>query len=89
MITATFLVAMVRGPEAASPLEARVWILFGAAAIPSVPLWQWLGLRIGVMRAFAAAAILEAAGVAASVAVPVAAPAPMPRRCSSGAPSWA
>jgi predicted MFS family arabinose efflux permease len=67
VITATFLVTIVRQSPAIAPLEPWVWMLFGVAAVPSVPLWQWLGHRIGLTRAFAAACIVEAAGVAASV----------------------
>lgn len=65
VITATFLVAMVRQTDAVRPLEPFVWVVFGAAAVPSMPLWQWLGRRIGVMAAFAVAAVVEAVGVAA------------------------
>jgi predicted MFS family arabinose efflux permease len=67
VVTATFLVAIVRQSPAIRPLEPWIWLLFGLAAIPSVPLWQWLGNRIGLTRAYAAACIVEAAGVAASV----------------------
>jgi predicted MFS family arabinose efflux permease len=67
IITATFLVTIVRQSPAIAPLEPWIWMLFGIAAIPSVPLWQWLGHRIGLTRAFAVACVIEAAGVAASV----------------------
>lgn len=67
IITATFLVTIVRQTPAIAPLEPWIWMLFGIAAIPSVPLWQWLGRRIGLTRAYAAACLVEAAGVAASV----------------------
>jgi predicted MFS family arabinose efflux permease len=67
VITATFLVAMVRQCPGIQPLEPWIWMLFGIAAVPSVPLWQWLGNRIGLMRAYAAACVIEAIGVAASV----------------------
>jgi predicted MFS family arabinose efflux permease len=67
VITATFLVAIVRGSEQVRPLEPAVWIVFGVAAVPSVALWMWAGRGIGIARAFALACILESAGVAASV----------------------
>ncbi len=70
VITATFLVAIVRGAPALRPLEPVIWIALGLAAIPSVSLWSWLGRRIGIFAAFAAAALVEAVGVAASVLVP-------------------
>jgi MFS family permease len=67
VITATFLVTIVRQSPGIRPLEPWIWMLFGLAAIPSVPLWQWLGDRIGLTRAYALACAVEAIGVAASV----------------------
>lgn len=67
VITATFLVAIVRGSPAASPYEPVFWLVLGLAAVPSVGLWLSAGRRIGVTRAFAIACLVEAAGVAASV----------------------
>lgn len=70
IITATFLVALVRQNPGIRPLEPVIWIVFGLAAAPSVALWNWLAKRQGIPRAFALAALVEAAGVAASVAWP-------------------
>jgi MFS family permease len=67
IITATFLVAIVRLTNEVRVLEPWVWTMFGVAAIPSVTIWNWLGQRIGILNAFAAACVLEAVGVAASV----------------------
>lgn len=67
VITATFLVTIVRRSPEIRPLEPWVWMLFGLAAIPSVPLWQRLGEIAGPMRAFAVACVIEAAGVVVSV----------------------
>jgi len=67
VITATFLVAIVRLTSEVRVLEPWVWTVFGLAAIPSVTVWGWLGRRIGILNAFAAACALEAVGVAASV----------------------
>ena len=67
VITATFLVAIVRQTPEIRPLEPWIWMLFGFAAVPSVPMWQRLGLRMGLTKAFAVACLIEAAGVAASV----------------------
>jgi predicted MFS family arabinose efflux permease len=67
VITATFLVAIVRLTNEVRVLEPWVWTLFGLAAIPSVTVWSWLGKRIGVLNAFAAACAVEAVGVAISV----------------------
>jgi predicted MFS family arabinose efflux permease len=67
VITATFLVAIVRLTEEVRVLEPWIWTLFGLAAIPSVTVWSWLGKRIGILNAFAAACAVEAIGVATSV----------------------
>ena len=66
IITATFIVAQVRGTTAIAPLEPYIWMLFGLAAAPSVALWTWLAARWGILKTFAVAAIVEAVGVAAS-----------------------
>lgn len=73
VITATFLVAIVRGAPTLRPLEPVIWIALGLAAIPSVSLWSWVGRRIGIFAAYAVACLVEALGVAASVLVPNAA----------------
>lgn len=67
VITATFLVAIVRGAETIRPLEPLIWVVVGIAAAPSVALWTWVARRIDIARAFALACVLEAVGVAASV----------------------
>jgi predicted MFS family arabinose efflux permease len=67
VITATFLVTIVRGAYDVRVLEPWVWVLFGLAAIPSVAVWTRLGQRIGIMNAYGIACIIEAVGVAASV----------------------
>ena len=70
VITATFLVAIVRATPAIRPLEPAIWVLTGLAAAPSVVLWTAIGRRFGVATAFAAAALTEAVGVLASVTWP-------------------
>jgi len=67
VITATFLVTIVRLSDEVRALEPWVWVLFGLAAIPSVSFWGWLAARIGITNAFATACVIEAIGVAASV----------------------
>ena len=66
IITATFIVDMVRGTSALRPLEPYIWVLFGLSAAPSVALWGALARRWGVLTTFAVASIVEAIGVAAS-----------------------
>jgi predicted MFS family arabinose efflux permease len=66
IITATFIVQMVRGTPAIAGLEPYIFILFGLSAAPSVALWTRLGSKMGILRTFAIAALVEAAGVAAS-----------------------
>jgi predicted MFS family arabinose efflux permease len=70
VITATFIVAIVKTYPAAAAVRPYVWMLVGAAAIPSVALWTVVGRRIGVRRAFALACVAEAFGVAISVIRP-------------------
>lgn len=67
VITATFLVAIVRATTGLRPLEPVIWVVFGLAAAPSVLLWSRIARRIGLGRAFALAAVVEALGVLASV----------------------
>jgi len=66
IITATFIVAMVRGSREIAALEPYIWVMFGLSAVPSVALWTDLGGRWGIRRAYAVAAFVEAAGVAVS-----------------------
>jgi len=66
VITATFIVDMVRGTAVLAHLEPYVWVLFGLSAVPSVAVWTELGRRWGVLRLFAVACLVEAVGVAAS-----------------------
>jgi predicted MFS family arabinose efflux permease len=67
IITATFLVAIVRGSDQVRAFEPLVWLVVGLTAAPSVALWTSVGGKIGIARAFALACGIEAVGVAASV----------------------
>jgi predicted MFS family arabinose efflux permease len=68
IITATFLVAIVREGVHGRAFEPVVWLVFGLSAAPSVAVWTLIARRIGIARAFAAACAAEAIGVGASVA---------------------
>ena len=68
VVTATFVSDMTRMDPILRPAEHLVWLLVGLTAVPSVALWTWAGQRWGAGRSFAAACLLEAAGVALSVA---------------------
>ncbi len=70
VITATFLVAIVRATPAVRALEPVIWVIVGLAAAPSVMLWSRLARRVGIPTAYAVAAVAEAVGVLASVALP-------------------
>ena len=64
VITATFLVAIVRSEAVA--LEPVVWLIVGLSAAPSVAVWARVGRRIGTVQAFALACVVEAIGVGSS-----------------------
>lgn len=64
VILATFLVAILRENASGRDAETLLWLLVGVGAAPSVALWSWAGRRWGVLRAFQAAMLIEAAGVA-------------------------
>jgi predicted MFS family arabinose efflux permease len=70
VITATFLVAMVRSLTSVRALEPVIWVAFGLAAAPSVALWTWVAGWLGGRLTFALACAAEAVGVLASVAWP-------------------
>ncbi|TAJ96248.1 MAG: YbfB/YjiJ family MFS transporter [Reyranella sp.] len=66
VITATFIVDMVRGSPTLAHLEPYIWVLFGLSAVPSVAVWTGLGRRWGVLPIYAVACAVEAIGVATS-----------------------
>jgi predicted MFS family arabinose efflux permease len=67
VITATFLIELVRLSGEPRSFEPLFWAVVGIAAIPSVAVWIRLSQRFGTLRAYAIACVLEAIGVAASV----------------------
>ncbi|MFL5284092.1 MAG: YbfB/YjiJ family MFS transporter [Rhodopila sp.] len=70
VITATFLIAIVRASPDMRSAEALVWLLVGLTAAPSVALWGRLAARTGARTAYSLACVLQAIGVAASVLWP-------------------
>jgi predicted MFS family arabinose efflux permease len=69
IVTATFLVAIVRQQESGSLFESAVWLVTGIAGIPSLFLWHAVTVRIGHAKAFAFGAVVEGIGVIASVSL--------------------
>ena len=70
IVTATFLVAIVRQGGEGRLFESAVWLATGIAGAPSVWLWGKAVRRIGLTAAFTLGCVVEAAGVVASVAIP-------------------
>ncbi len=70
VITATFIVAMLREGPSGGPsgrgAETMVWLIVGLTAAPSVVVWSRISARIGAIRAYQAAMLIEAAGVGLS-----------------------
>jgi predicted MFS family arabinose efflux permease len=69
VVTATFLVAIVRQGGGGRVFEATVWMVTGLAGFPSVWLWQKISARIGLYAAYALGCLVEVVGVTASVAM--------------------
>ncbi|TKT81089.1 YbfB/YjiJ family MFS transporter [Aquamicrobium sp. LC103] len=69
IVTATFLVAIVRQGDAGPLFESVVWLATGLAGLPSVWIWNRLARRFGLTAVFAAGCVVEAVGVVASVSL--------------------
>ncbi|MER9102936.1 YbfB/YjiJ family MFS transporter [Mesorhizobium sp. M0848] len=69
VVTATFLVAIVRQGGGSRVFEAMVWMAAGLAGFPSTWAWQKIAARIGLYAAYALACFIEVVGVTASVAI--------------------
>ena len=68
VVTATFLIAIVRQGDAGTSAETLVWTVTGITAVVSVWFWNRVARRWGKANAFAGACVIQAVGVAASVA---------------------
>ncbi|MEP3045846.1 MAG: YbfB/YjiJ family MFS transporter [Roseibium sp.] len=64
VITATFVSTIARSSADLAPVEPYVWLAVGISAAPSIYIWNRIASATGLRRAFAAACVLEAAGVA-------------------------
>ncbi|WP_245435846.1 YbfB/YjiJ family MFS transporter [Mesorhizobium tamadayense] len=69
VVTATFLVAIVRQGGGGRVFEAAVWMVAGLAGFPSTWFWQKLASRTGLYTAYAVSCLVEVVGVTASVVV--------------------
>ena len=67
VITATFIVQLVRNANYSLEVETWVWVVVGAAVIPSIGLWNRLAAKTSNVSAFAIACLVLAIGVATSV----------------------
>ncbi len=66
VITATFLIAIVRTSPSGRSIEPLIWLVVGLSAAPSLLPWDWVAERLGSRRAYAAACVLQAASVLAA-----------------------
>jgi predicted MFS family arabinose efflux permease len=69
VVTATFLITIVRQGGSGRGFEAIVWLATGLTGIPSIWFWQKVAAKAGLYRAYAISCLVEAVGVAASVAL--------------------
>jgi predicted MFS family arabinose efflux permease len=69
VVTATFLIAIVRQEQGSRLFETAVWLVAGVAAAPSVFAWATVARRFGPAIAFMTTCLVEAVGVAASVSL--------------------
>lgn len=75
VVTATFIVAIVRDGAGGPLLECLAWLVTGVAAAVSLRLWRPFEQRFGLLGAYRFALVLECLGVLATVflGLPVAA----------------
>lgn len=69
VITATFLIELVRSGMFSVSTETVVWVTVGLAGAPSIWFWNRIAKHFGNTTTFSIACLVEAVGVAASIAV--------------------
>ena len=69
VVTATFLVAIVRQGGGGRVFEATVWMVAGLAGFPSTWAWQKFAGKTSLYAAYAVSCLVEVVGVTASVVV--------------------
>jgi predicted MFS family arabinose efflux permease len=67
VVTATFLVAIVKTMPALSDVAPWFWVAVGLAGAPSAILWSRIGARIGLLGALFVAHLVQAVGIVAPV----------------------
>ena len=70
IITATFLMTIVRDTDGIRQLEPVIWLVVGLVGFPSVVIWMRISNQIGVLKTFSLACISEAIGIWAYVLWP-------------------
>ncbi len=70
VITATFIIQIVRSAHYSAEIEIAIWVLVGLCGAPSVWLWNHYAAIAGNSKAFSMACVVLAVGVVASVALP-------------------
>ncbi len=63
IVTGTFMVAVFRATPALSVYADNIWLIAGAAAVPSCLVWTLLAARVGFARALTAALLLQSVGI--------------------------
>ncbi|MFM9279597.1 YbfB/YjiJ family MFS transporter [Paenibacillus jiagnxiensis] len=63
IVSATFLVAMVKQMPHVSSFADYSWIIVGLAAVPSTVFWSWSASKAGYIKPLIIALILQAVGV--------------------------
>ena len=67
IITATFLMTIIRNTDDIHQLEPVIWLVVGLAGFPSVAIWMWVAKRLGTLKTFSVACIAEATGVCSCI----------------------